>query len=504
MPLRKYDYYPAAPGSIRNAATQARTNSGNLNEVIQNVEGDHRGAVNVTEGDLVGAMQSGIVGPVNYSSSVNRTALWSALQLENFADAIEVYNRDSNDPWSIEKLNAKVDMGVQAYYCLAMPGEDATQQERNEYASLVQQKEGELQGILDGHFQRLEGNLDDKATEVSGALQRGPTDEEIIEAWKAGNLPAYAALAWPDLNLRDIPINGVNEGLFDLTQQQLFDRLRNSDDALSDAEREWLMVNYPGFMQQFSREWTIDNTVLLPPGESPAGYEGPNSNGLILGPDGRWYPVTVPQPSPTPPGQTSVGPMYGSLYNGNGGWVTMDSRQGSLNVGDEPPEWLIVLGGIAGANYQLYGNQSVGENQSDYLTYGQDGVLYAHQQAEDRPPDWGLPPGAPPPELSSAPPGTYDPMAAQATDPVKNRVDAAGGVLGLTIGGLQGAVTNQQIDANNSYHGNVVFQDNGFGQRAVIQLGQLTYDQDSGEVVETPRQTYGVINEDGEIDHPRR
>jgi hypothetical protein len=504
MSLRKYEYYPASPGSIRGAANQARGHAGSLSGVLERVSGEHRAAVNVSEGVIVGSMSTATQGPVNYASAVNRKAIWSAAQLESFADAIEVYNRDSSDPWSIEKLNAKVDMGVQAYFCLAIPGADASQQDVNNYRNLVAQKEGELQSILDGHFQRLDANLDQSASTIAGALGKDPSDADIIAMWKAGNLPAYAALAWPELNLRSIPINGIDENLFDLSKDQLFARLRSKDSALSAAELEWLMVNYPTHMQQFSQEWTIDNAVMLPPGQSPAGYSGPNSHGLILGPDGQWYPVMIPQgPAPSPGGQPSIGSPYGSLYPGTGGWVTLDSRQGPLSVGEEPPEWLIILGGLAGANYKMHGDLSVGENQTDYLTYDQYGNVQAHQQIPDKPPAWGRPPAAPPPELSAAPPGTYDVVEAQRVDPMKNRVDAAGGVLGLTIGGLQGAVTNEQIDANNSYAGNVTFQDNGYGRRAVIQLSQLTYDQSSGEVKSWPRQSYGVINGDGDIDHGR-
>lgn len=506
MPLRRYEYYPASPGSIRGAATRARNESGNLNEVIRSVAAEHRAAVDVTEGELVGAMSKGTVGPVNYASQVNRQALWSALQLEVFADAIETYNHDSSDPMSIQKLNAKVEGGAAGFFCLAVPGEDATPLEVNEYATLLEEREAEFQGFLDGHFRRLEANLDTEAGEVAQALRNEPTDADIIAAWKAGNLPAYAALAWPELNLRLIPIDGLDENLFDLTDQQLYDRLRNPDSALSDAELEWLMVNYPALMQRFQTEWTLDNTVMLPPGETPEGYTGgPNTHGLLLGPDGHWYPVQIPQAPPPSPGDLpSIGSPYGSLYDGTAGWETLASRQGPLTVGDEPPELLMILSGLAGGKPKIYGDLSIGENQTDYLTYDQYGGVQAHQQVEDKPVPWGLPPDAPPPELSSAPPGTWDPMESQRNDPVKNRVDAAGGLLGLTIGGLEGAVLNEQIDANNSYAGNVTFQDDGSQRRVVIQLAQLQYDQDTGEVNSFPWRGYGVVNEDGDIDHDGR
>jgi hypothetical protein len=76
-------------------------------------------------------------------------------------------------------------------------------------------------------------------------LRRDPTDADIIAAWKAGNLPEFAASVWPELNLKSIPINGFDENLFGLTDQQIIQRLRDHTKALSAAELEWLSMNYP-------------------------------------------------------------------------------------------------------------------------------------------------------------------------------------------------------------------------------------------------------------------
>jgi hypothetical protein len=77
--------------------------------------------------------------------------------------------------------------------------------------------------------------------------------------------------------------------------------------------------------------------------------------------------------------------------------------------------------------------------------------------------------------------------------------DKASGLYGMAVGGLEGYQVSNQIDADMSYAGNVSFQSNGDANRAVIQMAQLQYDQDTGKVVPNPFRTYGVIDEDGEI-----
>jgi hypothetical protein len=496
MTMRKYDYYPAPPAPIRAAAVQARAGTGDIKTVIEGVEREHRGAVAVTEGELTGSMDSGVVGPQQYASAVNRRAFWAAAQLEVFADAIETYNRDSTDPWSIEQLNKQADLGAEAFFCLTGPGPDAPTEERSAYSRLVLQKEGELQSILDGHFLRLEANLDHAATAVTQALRREPTDAEVIALWKAGNLPEMASLAWPELHLRSIPMEGIDENLFGLTEQQIVDRLKDSRHALSAEELEWLTVNYPDAMKRFHDEWTLEDTVLLPPGQTPAGQpEYGADHGWILGPDGQWYPIEVPKPG------YSSGPAYtesfGGLHNANGGWVSVDSRQGRIYAGEPPPTGLLILSGITGFTPQIVGDLSVGENQSDYITYDQNGNPITHQQAPDRPEAWSPPPSVPDSEPNPAPPGTWDPT--QTDNPAKDRVDRGSSIADMVIGGLNGKVLSDQIDANNSFAGNVSFQSNGDGRRAVIQLSQVQYDPDSGEVNDAPWRGYGVVDDEGKI-----
>jgi hypothetical protein len=70
----------------------------------------------MAEGDLVGTLNRCVANPRDLATRVNRQALWSALQLEVFADAIETYNRDSSDPMSIERLNEQVDRAGSAAF----------------------------------------------------------------------------------------------------------------------------------------------------------------------------------------------------------------------------------------------------------------------------------------------------------------------------------------------------------------------------------------------------
>src|SRR5690606_36240350 len=112
---------------------------------------------------------------------------------------------------------------------------------------------------------------------------------------------------------------------------------------------------------------------------------------------------------------------------------------------------------------------------TDYLTYDEYGGVHTHKQAGDRPPAW-----SPPPSIAEP----ADP--AGSGNPTLDRLDRTTAIADRTNGGLNGLQMCNQIDANNSYAGNVVFQENGDGRRAVIQLAQLTYDQDSGKVIGQP------------------
>jgi hypothetical protein len=506
MALRRYEYYPASPESIRGAAGGVRTGSSNLHGLVQSVESQHRAVVGSTQGDLVAPLSQGMIGPSRLASAVSRRALWAAAQLEVFADAIEVYNRDSSDPWSIEKLNQKVDLASPEYFCLTVPGPDADAAEREAFNRQYQTRLAAHQIELDTHFVRLEADLDLAAAGAAVALRREPTDADVIALWKAGNLPAYAALAWPELNLRSIPITGVDPDLLDLSAEEIIALLRNPATPLSDAELEWLAVSNPDLMRRFHDEWTLQDTVLLPPGQDPAGYPpGSSEHGWILGPDGRWYPIAVPE-APTPGDHPSFVAGPGGLHSGNGNWVTLDSRQGRLYLGEPPPTALLILSGMTGYTPNIYGNLSVGENQTDYLTYDQHGNVIGHQQATDRGPAWSPPPSVPDPELSQAPPGTWDPTASD--NAALDRLNRVSSLVDLGVGGLKGLQLSHQIHANNSYAGNVVFQTSGDQLRAVIQAAQVTYDPETGKVVEDPYRRYATaedVNQElsGDLDAPQ-
>jgi hypothetical protein len=476
------------------------------------VEGRHRQAIEATEGGLELTLTTAGGRQTGYASDVNRAALWAGLQIERFADAIETYNTDSVRPRSIARLNQTVaqvnSLGILGALCISpqaaatAPADTVTDAE---LLAFKRQKEAELKAELDGELGRLESDLDAAARDVAAALRRAPDDAEIVRAWKNGNLPAFASLAWPWLHLEDVPIRGVDASLLDTTWRDFPGLLTDPKRPMSEAELEWLMLSFPVEMEQFRRNWTLDGS-LLPSGEAPAGMgDVPAPYGWILGPDGRWYPVQIPERPPLPPSDIPVATaMPGGLESQYGGWVTLDNRQGPLYAGEPPHKVLNILAGITGLNVELQGPQSVGENQADYLTYDGDGNVYTHGQVSDRVEPWGVPQGIPEPELTPAPPGTYDPYAELQDDPRYQSFNRAQGVLDLVNGGLKGAVLNNQIDANNSFSGNVTFQQDGGGRtRAVIQLAQLQYNDD-GEVEPFPYRTYAGVDEDGDIRVPPR
>lgn len=486
--MHTYEVYKASPDALREQAHQARSSLSAIHQISDDVAGRHQRALAATDGELTLSL-SGANGKVtDYSSNINRQAIWAALQVENFADAIEVYNTESTDPMSIQRLNTKV-QEVQAngiFEALCEPVLNPTPQMRL-------QREAEYQHELDKHYQRLEGNLDDAAGRVARNLRNGPNDAAIIRAWKAGNLPPYAALAWPELDLRDIPIEGVDPSMLDITTGDFPGLLTDPNDPPTQAELEWLRLNFPEEMGDFAENWELEGNTL-PAGEAPAGLEDVEApNGWIQGPDGAWYPIQVPAPhTPSGDGHVVSAPPGGIT---GWGWTTVDHRQGPIYAGEEPNRALNIINGILGGRPELQGPQSIGENQTDYITYDSDGNIWTHDKLPEEIDPWGIARGAPSSQLSSVPNGTYDPTAAMEASDRYIRTQSASNLFSLAVGGAEGALLNNQIDANNSYAGNVTFQEGPDGtRRAVVQLGQLEHGDD-GEIQED--RTYGVLDEDG-------
>jgi hypothetical protein len=493
MTLRPYDRYEADPNVVRQHAYQARSAASGVTRVSGEVEREHRKALSATDGELELQLSYAHERLVGYARPVNRAAIWAGLQLENFADAIERYNTESVNPMSISRLNAEIQ---NFYVCLPEPAPDhpwevVTDADRQEHLRL---RELDLKGRLDGHFERLRADLDDAAKAVAKALNDGPDADDIVQAWKAGNLPPYAVAAWPELGLEEIPIDGVNPSLLDLAPSEVRDLLTDRDDPPTEQELEWLRLNFPDEMADFARDWALEDRTL-PAGESPAGREDVDApHGWIQGPDGRWYPVGLPYASPSNDGRG-----WNTDTLPDGAWLTVDHRQGPVYAGDQPPGWLMIMSALAGRqDSKGVGPESVGENQSDYLSFDSTGAILTHGEPPDGRVPWAIPKSIPSDPLSPVPPGSHDPYEAMQTSDRFLRTHAASGLASLAIGVGNGALLNNQIDANNSYHGNLTFQEGTDGQRrVVIQLAQIQREADTGEVIETPLVTNGVIDEDG-------
>jgi hypothetical protein len=234
---------------------------------------------------------------------------------------------------------------------------------------------------------------------------------------------------------------------------------------LTDEELEWLRINFPDEMADFADNWDLDETTSIPPGLAPGGMDPDDAPyGWIQGPDGAWYPIEVPPGPADDPGSVQ-----------SPGWTTVASRLRGIETGDD----LAVL--LPLGPPPAVGPQSVGD-QDDYWNLDDNGSLVNSGTAEDRPDVLEPPPSGP---------GRED-------QPTNEHLDRFGNALDLLQTGLDNVLYNQQVDDNNSYAGGIAFQQTPDGdRRVVIQLGQVEYDPDTGEVLDDPDRRYGILEEDG-------
>lgn len=438
-----YERYPATSSAVRDVARRSSGAGTTINDLQGDVDAAHYAALSEAAGDVDEATRP-VTAPFKANASeVTRAALWASSQLEVFADAIDVYNETSTDPRSIEALNLAYD---------DLDGDPLARGAR----------------ALDREWERLEAQIDDVATSVASNIDREPTPEEIRDLWAAGNLPVAAISAWPgaDLKLTDLPFSATNTavtpgGLSHLSDQELADAL--ADANLNESVREAILENRPGAVDALNANWDLSTASTRPLDYCiPAG--GPTS-GMIVGPDGRLYTVTVP--GMPPPSDTPVmNPQYDAIRDdgANSGWTTVGTRDGSMAFGDPVDAADTVAWVLSGLGGPMGDWQSIGSDQRDYVTTV-DGAGYINDGTQ--------------PQVTGEPPVTGPiPESHFPTDPsTRARVERGLGAMDLVTGVLEGLNGAQQAEYNRHYASEVVFQENAEGQtRAVINLYQVQSD----------------------------
>ena len=227
-----FAYYPASSGSVRGAAETTRSKGDAVHALIGQVEQEHQRAVQAVEGAMRYTVMSSPDDAKAAAEDVGRKTAWASCQLEEFADAIDLFDHTSEDPPSVSKLNttyasqAAGQFGVpDVHYPAGATPADKTSADST-HATAVANARTALLSDLRAKYVRLETNLDDAASRIAGNLQRQPTAAEIVAAWKAGNLPISAMLLWPSLDLQvyDIP-SGLPADLAVMTDRELADYL---------------------------------------------------------------------------------------------------------------------------------------------------------------------------------------------------------------------------------------------------------------------------------------
>ena len=417
--------------------------------------------MNEAAGDLHTMMGPLVTPFVADSSKVSRQAIWAACQLEKFADAIDVYNDTSSDPRSISKLNSA-------------------------YEDLEPDGLGRGQRALQNEKERLDAQLDDAANAVARNLDREPTNGEILREWKTGNLPVAAIGAWPGLKLKltDLPTLATNSaitvaGLRHLSDERLAGALENPELNLS--VREAILEERPEAVAILSRNWELTRDTM-----TGADFMcRPNSNGQIVGPDGRLYNVTIPGDAPESDIPV-MGPMNDNILDdgANSGWTTLGSRDGDIAYGEEidiGDKIAFVLAGTAGLGKPMGDWQSIGADQSQYV-HMTDGSVTLNDGTQ-APTEGGRPPLGPYPDSM--------------TPPDHNNMYRGSNAAFIAITALEGMNNAQQAEFNRHYATEVVFQEGENGERrAVINLYQT---QTDGEDIRIKQGFATVDPETGDI-----
>lgn len=214
-----FEHYPVSGMSIKSAAEDTRGRVASVDQVIAQLEQDHRQAVASVSGTLEESVADAPTEAVTRANDVLQQAEYAAGCLELFGTDIDTYNFESSYPRSISRLNAAYSAGLSDGFGAEYeaPADDATPEERqtanDDYTAAWDQGRRELLNVLNTEKALLDGELDQAATSVSTMLTQGPTQANVTSLWAAGVLPPYAPVLFPGIYLSggDLPPEAQQE-----------------------------------------------------------------------------------------------------------------------------------------------------------------------------------------------------------------------------------------------------------------------------------------------------
>lgn len=214
-----FEPYPVSGTSIKSAAEDTRGRVASVDQVIAQLEQDHRQAVASVSGTLEESVADAPTEAVTRANDVLQQAEYAAGCLELFGTDIDTYNFESAYPRSISRLNAAYSAGLSDGFGAEYeaPADDATPEERqtanDDYTAAWRDGRRELLNVLNTEKALLDGELDQAATSVSTMLTQGPTQANVTSLWAAGVLPPYAPVLFPGIYLSggDLPPEAQQE-----------------------------------------------------------------------------------------------------------------------------------------------------------------------------------------------------------------------------------------------------------------------------------------------------
>lgn len=473
-----FEYYPTSAAAIRDQAQGVRAGTHSLDSLLTAVAAEHQAAVAAVEGDLQEPIMTNQNVPVA-AGPIMRHVAWAACQLEVFADAVEAFDSASTQPPSVASLNAQYRDAQANGFGVSAPTypPDVTPEQQAQIGAEASTARTEASTALVAqlrlYYAQLDQNLDGVAVAVSNALASDPTPEQVLEAWTMGNLQTNAPLLWPEAGLTYGDLPGLPADIDSMTDEELAASVA-AHPEMDQTLRDRIQQTRPDAMALVFESGGLDGSTVFVDPVLAAQTNGQCSNaggGVVIGPDGLPYAVTVPVPIPCPDGQTCVGDSLGTT---GVGYTTVGTSSGDIEVGDPTDDQgflTYLIAGSAGAPYGAY--QSVGSNQERlHEMAGEPGMTVSS----------GPGPYTPPPGVPDGPPGSGSTVGA-AADVGTAIVEAAGNA--------------QQAASNRTYSYEVTYQvDEAQNRQAIIMLYQVQADADGNvRVVRTP----GVIDEDGNV-----
>lgn len=271
------DYYSPPGADVKAAAEQVRGRVPQIRVLSDQVEKDHKGALDAVAGQLEGSMADAPRTAVSKADDTMRTAEFAAGCLELFSQSIDQHNYTKSDrPRNVSALNTEYNESMRDSFGVDFndPGPGATQEQKDkahdDYLDAYQGARNAKIAELRQEANKLDGWLDGKAGDVSRMIERGPNKDDIQDLYRAGALAPYATLVWPEMGLTNISLPPA-------AQQELFDYLMAHPDVLANppAGLAAVIANLPtGIrtdiyveqrMEQLRREGLLS-------GDNPGGY----------------------------------------------------------------------------------------------------------------------------------------------------------------------------------------------------------------------------------------